>query len=102
MIFWDKKKYSILIKAIICRIKAWIVIVIVKNISCVTQVSRKIVDNKLDIVLKGNRSCNFYIIIIRLNDISLVFLKDSLIVFFWNTCKQILVIRAKNSSFKNL
>lgn len=91
-----------LIKAIIYRIKAWIVIVIVKNISCVTQVRKKAVDNKLDIVLKGNRSCNFYIIIFRLNDISLVFLKDSLIVFFWNTCKQILIIGAKNPSFKNL
>lgn len=72
-----------------------------KNISCVTQVSRKVVDNKLDTVFKGNRSYNFYIIIFRLNDISLVFLKDSLIVFFWNACKQILIIRAKNSSFKN-
>lgn len=72
-----------------------------KNIFYVTWVGIRKVDNRLNMILKGDKSCNFSITIFRFNGISPVFLKDSLIVFFLNTCKQILVIRAKNSSFDN-
>lgn len=63
-----------------------------KNISCVTQVSIKKVDSRLNMILKSDRSCNFYMTISKLNSMSPVFLKNFLVVFFLNAYKQILII----------
>ena len=91
-----------MIRAEAYKVKVQIVIGRVKNVSCVTQVGVQRVDGRLSLVFEDDRSCNFCIIISGLNGMSPVFLKDSLIVFFLNACKQIVVIRTKNSSFENL
>lgn len=70
--------------------------VVVKNVSQVSWFGVKGVRSRLSSVFKGIKSCGFGIMISGLNNINRVFLKDSWIVFFLNTCKQILVIWAKN------
>lgn len=55
MIFWDEEKYSVLVKVAAYRISAQTVVDMMKNISCVIQVGIRRVDDRSDIVLKGNR-----------------------------------------------
>lgn len=69
-----------------------IVVVILKNVSYETQFGICRVENRLGIEFADNGFYNFCITIFRLNSISFVFLKDFLIIFFLNICKQILVI----------
>lgn len=76
-----------MVKVEIYKIMALKVVNIIKNISCINRVSIKRVDSRLSVVLEGNKSCNFYMIIFRLNNMSFIFLKDSLIVFILNTYK---------------
>lgn len=59
-----------------------------KNIFYVIQGGIWKVDSRLAITFEDNKSCNFYITISRLNDMSFVYLKDFLIIFFLNNCSK--------------
>lgn len=90
-----------LVRAEACRVKARTVVGVLKNVSCVIQVGIRGVNSRLGSVFEDDSFCNFYITISELNSMSPVFLKDSLIIFFLNACKRIVIIQAKNSSFEN-
>lgn len=91
-----------MVKVKVCRVKTQTVVSVIKNVFRVTQIGVWEVNNRLGLVFESNKFYNFCITIFELNSISPVFLKNSLIVFFLNTYKWIVIIWAKNSSFQNL